>query len=135
MSLVTDPFHRAWLDAELGHLGISHVACTKIDEVFDALANDAPDLVLVDLGRHALDMFGLRERGWFGPLYAVGEASRNLCYALGVTSVLNAPLSRDAFREALSGYTNDRLPKVRDEGRANTAKLQRATVSSIRDRH
>jgi hypothetical protein len=130
MSLVSDPFHRAWLDAELGHLGISHVACTKIEEILDALATDAPDLVLVDLSRHALDMFRLRERGWFGPLYAIGEASRNLCYALGITTVLHAPLSRDAFREALSAYTNDQLTTVPDQGRATTSKLQRVPALS-----
>jgi uroporphyrinogen-III synthase len=137
MSLVTDPFERAWLDAELGHLGISHVACTKIEEILDALATDAPDLVLVDLSRHALDMFRLRERGWFGPLYAIGEASRNLCYALGVTNVLHAPLSRDAFRDALSPYANDRLATVRKEERTTTGKLRRVSdgVRPARERH
>ena len=137
MSLVSDPFHRAWLEAELGHLEISHVACTKIDEIFDALATDAPDLVLVDLSCHALSMFALRERGWFGPIYAVGEASRNLCYALGITAVLHAPLSRDAFREALSPYSIDRLATVRDQERATTGKVSRISDGEqpIRDRH
>lgn len=138
MSLVTDPFHRAWLDAELGHLGISHVPCTKIDEIFGALVGDPPDLVLVDLSRHALSMFALRERGWFGPLYAIGDASRNLCYALGVTSVLHAPLSRDAFRDALSPYANDRLATVRKkQERTTTGKVRRVSdgVRPARERH
>jgi hypothetical protein len=102
MSLVADPFQRAWLDAELGHLGISHKACASIDEILDALETDPPEMVFADLSRHAHSFFTLRERGWFGPLYAIGEVSRNLCYALGVTRVLSSPLSRAAFRDAVS---------------------------------
>lgn len=102
MSLVADPFYREWLDAELGHLGISHKSCTHIDEILDALDTDPPELVFADVSRHAHSLFALRERGWFGPLYAIGEVSRNLCYALGVTRVLSSPLSRTAFRDAVS---------------------------------
>lgn len=118
MSLVTDPFSTAWLDAELGRLGISHIACTSIDEILDALVSDPPDMVFADMSRHALSCFTLRERGWFGPLYAVGEASRNLCYALGINGVLVSPLSRTAFRDALSAYANDRLPATAPDKRS-----------------
>jgi len=102
MSLVADPFYREWLDAELGHLGISHTSCANIEEILDALETAPPEMVFADLGRHAHSLFALRERGWFGPLYAIGEASRNLCYALGVTRVLSSPLSRAAFRDAVA---------------------------------
>lgn len=101
MSLVSDPFYRAWLDAELTHLGISHVACTKIDEILGALNGDPPDMVFADLSSHAMSMFTLRERGWFGSIYALGNASRNLCHALGIMRVLAPPLSRAGLREAL----------------------------------
>jgi hypothetical protein len=125
MSLVPDAFSQAWLDAELGRLGISHTACTSIDQILDALISDPPDVVFADLSRHALGIFTLRERGWFGPLYAIGDASRNLCYALGINGVLASPLSRTAFRDALSTYANDRLPAVRDDEGTAADELQR----------
>lgn len=118
MSFGLDAFQVAWLDAELAHLGISHVACTKIDEILDTLKTDTPDMVFADVSHQALGCFALRERGWFGPLYSIGEASRNLCYALGITGTLSAPLSREAFRDALQSYVNDRLPTVRQERRS-----------------
>lgn len=96
-----------WVEGELAGGAIVQ-SCRTFAMAVAALLDDPPpraQMLVVDFDAlTALDLValcGLRERGWFGAVVAIGDVDQGLAYAASITHVLRPPCKTGALRAAL----------------------------------
>lgn len=98
----------AWVEEE--HAGLSVVVqiARSMDETVAALVDDPPPrptLLVADFDSlsvaELLQLHVVRERGWFGSVFAIGKVSLALRRSLGIDRVFGIPLQKHALRSAL----------------------------------
>lgn len=113
---VPDVFHHTWIESELALLRISTQTARSVDQLVSALVEDPPprpQILFVDLASmtpaEVLHLHSIREQGWFGTVFAIGDVSLLLRSSLRVERALQPPLSRDLIRSALLGTNHAQL--------------------------
>jgi hypothetical protein len=113
---VPDVFHHTWIEAELALLRISVQTARSVDQLVSALVDDPPprpQILFADLATmtpaELLHLHAIREQGWFGTVFAIGDVSLLLRSSLRVERVLQPPLSRNLLRSALLGTSHAQM--------------------------
>ena len=113
---VPDVFHQTWIEAELALLRISVQTARSVDQLVSALVEDPPprpQILFADLESmnpaELLHLHAIREQGWFGTVFAIGDASLSLRSSLRVERVIQPPLSRSLLRSALLGTSHAQM--------------------------
>lgn len=113
---IPDAFHHTWIETELNQLRISVQTARSVDQLVSALVEDPPprpQLLFADLGSMSpadlLHLHAIREQGWFGTVFAIGDVSLLLRSSLRVERVLQPPLSRSLLRSALLGTSHAQM--------------------------
>jgi len=113
---VPDAFHQTWIEAELALLRISVQTARSVDQLVSALVEDPPprpQILFADMASmtpaELLHLHAIREHGWFGSVFAIGDVSLLLRSSLRVERVLQPPLSRSLLRSALLGTNHAQM--------------------------
>ncbi|HUS27058.1 MAG TPA: hypothetical protein VMZ53_01065 [Kofleriaceae bacterium] len=113
---IPDVFHHTWVEAELALLHITVQTARSVDQLVSALVEDPPprpQIVFANIGAMSpgelLHLHAIREQGWFGTVFAVGDASLQLRSSLRIERVLQPPLSRSLLRSALLGTSHAQM--------------------------
>ena len=113
---VPDVFHHTWIESELALLRISVQTARSVDQLVSALVEDPPprpQILFAALESMSpaelLHLHSIREQGWFGTVFAIGDASLTLRSSLRVERVLAPPLSRGQIRSALLGTNHAQM--------------------------
>jgi hypothetical protein len=111
-----DEFQHTWVETELAHLRISTQTARSVDQLVSALVEDPPprpQLLFASFSTMSpaelLHMHSLREQGWFGNVFAIGDVSLYLRSSLRIERVLQPPLSRSLLRAAILGTSHSQL--------------------------
>jgi hypothetical protein len=111
-----DVFQETWIEAELAQLRISVQTARSVDQLVSALIEDPPprpQLLFANLESMSpaelLHLHEIRDHGWFGTVFAIGETSLLLRSSLRIERVLQPPLSRSLLRSALAGTSHAQM--------------------------
>lgn len=113
---IPDVFHATWMESELALLRITVQTARSVDQLVSALVEDPPprpQILFADLESMSpaelLHLHAIREQGWFGTVFAIGEASLMLRSSLRIERVIQPPLSRSQIRAALLGTNHAQM--------------------------
>jgi hypothetical protein len=111
-----DAFQHALVEDELGLLRISVQSARSVEQLVSALVEDPPprpQILFADVASMSpaelLHLHAIREEGWFGRVFAIGDVSLLLRSSLRIEYVLQLPLSRSLLRSALVGTSHDQM--------------------------
>jgi len=118
-----DPAQRAWLEQQLGSLGVVFQISRNVGELVAALVEDPPprpQLLFIDFAAlspgEVLHLHTIRELGWFGAVIAIGKVSLALRQSLMIERVLAPHASHDAIRGAIANISPEtqtiRMPRI-----------------------
>jgi hypothetical protein len=113
-----------WVEDELAGLSFTLQVARSAREIVRALIDDPPpraQVLTADLdamsASDVLGLHGIRDRGWFGSVIALGTVSKDLCASLNIEHVIARPLVEGALRRTIAGVGLDRattrIPKVK----------------------
>jgi hypothetical protein len=115
VALVADSLRGGWFASELAALGMKLRLEWDVGHVVRALVDDPaphPQILFVDFDPlSALDVLQLhtiRERGWFGVIFAFGSVTDDLRTSLNIERVLPLSTSGAALRETVIKVGLDR---------------------------
>jgi len=119
-----DPATKAWAESELSGQPVMIRFVPSVAEIVRALVDDPPPLPQVLIAdfdamkaADVLHLHGIRERGWFGSIIALGEVAGSLKTSLNVERVLARPLGANVLRSAVSRIGLDlpttKIPKIK----------------------
>ncbi|NVB85704.1 MAG: hypothetical protein HOV81_45490 [Kofleriaceae bacterium] len=108
-----DPEHQAWVEEELARLRITLQVSRSVKDLVAALVEDPPprpQLLFADFSAmtpaEILHLHSIREQGWFGSVFALGEAPLALCQSMRIERILTTPLSRASLLDGLAGASH-----------------------------
>lgn len=108
-----DPEYQAWIEQELALLRITLQVSRSVKDLVAALVEDPPprpQLLFAELSAmtpaEILHLHSIREQGWFGSVFALGEAPLALCQSMRIERILTTPLSRASLRDGLAGASH-----------------------------
>src|SRR5687767_13371780 len=106
VALVADSLRGGWFASELAALPIKLEIKWSVADVVTTLADDPPphpQILFVDFdplsALDVLQLHGLRERGWFGVIFAFGKVTDDLRSSLNIERVLPLDTTGAALRE------------------------------------
>jgi len=105
-----DSSRATWIERELTHAAITIQVGRRVRTIVAALVKDPPprpQVLVVDFDAvspaELLELYEIRQEGWFGRLIGLGRVPPELCAALGVDHVLAEPLVRDSLLDCVAG--------------------------------
>jgi hypothetical protein len=117
-----EPTRHDWIESELEDQPVVVQTCRSIGDLVAALVFDPPprpQVLIADFdaltAAELLHIHAIREQGWFGIVFAVGDVPAPIRRTLSIDRVFSAPLSRDGLRTAIATVSHSahtvRMPR------------------------
>ena len=113
-----------WIESELG--GSTMLARKAVETIADIVARlvddppPRPQMLIADFdaidAAEALRLHGVRERGWFGTIIALGDVSQALQTSLNIECVVPRPFASQSLAKTVAkvglGKRTTKMPKI-----------------------